>query len=187
MAQLEDRIAIVTGGTGALGRAVVELFAQRGARVAVPYIVDDEAGLLRERLGDRFPDSQIKLFKTDLGDPEAVGRMAGEVIQAWGAIDILAHLVGGVLRAVAQCNHSVAVVEVALIRYRHLGADPQQRGQCRPRQDAAPVPVHAILQARIAGRVDPRNLSKAIDEVSGRISLSQTSSTRRCPKATWLS
>jgi NAD(P)-dependent dehydrogenase (short-subunit alcohol dehydrogenase family) len=33
---LENRVAIVTGGTGALGRAVVENFLMAGAKVAVP-------------------------------------------------------------------------------------------------------------------------------------------------------
>src|SRR2546429_9987670 len=46
---LQNRVAIVTGGTGALGQAVTLRFLTEGAIVAVPYSVEADAVHLRER------------------------------------------------------------------------------------------------------------------------------------------
>ncbi len=95
MQLLEKRVAVVTGGTGALGRAVTEYFLDAGARVAIPYIVDAEVPLLNERLGERFPQSQMILRKADVANEGQLARFIEEVAAAWGKIDILANLVGG--------------------------------------------------------------------------------------------
>ncbi len=71
---LENRVAIVTGGTGALGRAVVENFLIAGAKVAVPYVVDAEVPILQKQLGNRFPASEIFLKKADVGDEPQVAK-----------------------------------------------------------------------------------------------------------------
>ncbi|MBI4258344.1 MAG: hypothetical protein HY619_05250, partial [Thaumarchaeota archaeon] len=45
-----ERVGIVTGGTGALGRAVTEALIQSGTRVSIPFIVDEEVKLLKNKL-----------------------------------------------------------------------------------------------------------------------------------------
>jgi NAD(P)-dependent dehydrogenase (short-subunit alcohol dehydrogenase family) len=95
MQSLENRIAIVTGGTGALGRAVSENFLVAGAKVAIPYVVDAEVPMLRERLGSRFPDAQLLLRKADVGVEAQMKQFADEVAAKWNRIDILVNLVGG--------------------------------------------------------------------------------------------
>jgi NAD(P)-dependent dehydrogenase (short-subunit alcohol dehydrogenase family) len=49
---LQGRVAVITGGTGVLGRAVTRLFVAEGARVAVPCRRAEDAQGLREELGD---------------------------------------------------------------------------------------------------------------------------------------
>jgi NAD(P)-dependent dehydrogenase (short-subunit alcohol dehydrogenase family) len=95
MEKLESKVAIVTGGTGALGRAVVENFMIAGARAAVPWIVEAEVPMLRNRLGNRFPDDQIMLSRVNVGDEAEAAKFVGEVAQRFGRIDILVNLVGG--------------------------------------------------------------------------------------------
>ena len=95
MQLLENRVAIITGGTGALGRAVVEHFLTAGAKVAVPWVVDAEVPILQKQLGDRFPASQIHLKKADAGDEGQIGKFVAEVASKWSKVDILANLVGG--------------------------------------------------------------------------------------------
>ncbi len=95
MQLLENRVAIITGGTGALGRAVVEHFLTAGAKVAVPWVVDAEVPILEKQLGDRFPASQIHLKKADVGDETQIGKFVAEVESMWSKVDILANLVGG--------------------------------------------------------------------------------------------
>jgi len=81
--------AIITGGTGGLGSAVVGRLLDDGWRVVVPWIVDGELERLPERDG-------LELVKADLFDPDAV---ASVVEQAAGASEAplrgVVNLVGG--------------------------------------------------------------------------------------------
>jgi NAD(P)-dependent dehydrogenase (short-subunit alcohol dehydrogenase family) len=84
-----QRSAIITGGTGGLGSAVVVRLLDDGWRVVVPWIVDGELEHLPQRDG-------LELVKADLFDPGAV---ASVVAQAAGVSDAPLHgvvnLVGG--------------------------------------------------------------------------------------------
>jgi len=95
MELLKDRVAIITGGTGALGRAVAEHFLANGAKVAVPWIVEAEVPLFNQQMAGRFPEANIMLTKVDLGSEEEVGKFAGDVEKRFGRVDILINLVGG--------------------------------------------------------------------------------------------
>src|SRR5580704_2516493 len=92
---LENRVAIVTGGTGARGRAVVENFLIAGAKAAVPYVVDAEVLILQNQLGNRFPASEIFLKKADVSDEAQTAKFVAEVASKWGKVEILVNLVGG--------------------------------------------------------------------------------------------
>jgi len=61
-----DRTALVTGGTGGLGTAVVARLLADGWRVVVPWVAEGEL----ERV-ERAPG--LELVQADLFDPEAVG------------------------------------------------------------------------------------------------------------------
>src|SRR6202162_5413618 len=95
MELLEGRVAIITGGSGALGRAAVEHFLIAGAQVSVPYIIDAEVPLVEQRLGNRFPSSQILMRKCDVGVEEQISKLVEEVLHGFGKLDILVNLVGG--------------------------------------------------------------------------------------------
>ncbi|HKV55106.1 MAG TPA: SDR family NAD(P)-dependent oxidoreductase [Candidatus Binataceae bacterium] len=95
MELLKDRVAIITGGTGALGRAVAERFLEEGGRVAVPYIIDAEVPLFNERMGKRFAASNIFLAKVDVGDEQQITKFVDDAVKKMGKVDILVNLVGG--------------------------------------------------------------------------------------------
>ncbi len=84
-----DRTALITGGTGGLGTAVVERFLADGWRVVVPWIAEKELERLPARDG-------LELVRADLFDPgsvaSAVEAAAGEAGAPLGA---LVNLVGG--------------------------------------------------------------------------------------------
>jgi NAD(P)-dependent dehydrogenase (short-subunit alcohol dehydrogenase family) len=95
MKLLENRVAIISGGTGALGRAVAEHFVESGARVAIPWVVEPEVPLLKKRLGDRFSDANVFLKRADVGDEAQIGTFVNDVTSKFGKLDILVNLVGG--------------------------------------------------------------------------------------------
>jgi NAD(P)-dependent dehydrogenase (short-subunit alcohol dehydrogenase family) len=81
--------AIVTGGTGGLGTAVVETLMDAGWRVVVPWVAEKELSRLPEREG-------LTLVRADLFDPDEV---AGVVVAATGdgaaPLRAVVNLVGG--------------------------------------------------------------------------------------------
>jgi NAD(P)-dependent dehydrogenase (short-subunit alcohol dehydrogenase family) len=86
-------VAVVTGGTGALGQWVVELLLENGWAVHVPWLVADEAEALALRAGERA--GALTLAEADVGDPASVERFFAGVREREGRLDVLCNLVGG--------------------------------------------------------------------------------------------
>jgi NAD(P)-dependent dehydrogenase (short-subunit alcohol dehydrogenase family) len=81
----------VTGGTGALGRAVVLDLLGRGTRVAVPYTTESRWDELRRAGG---ADAPLRGWRADLADSAAAPAFVGEA-QSWlGGLDGVAALAG---------------------------------------------------------------------------------------------
>jgi NAD(P)-dependent dehydrogenase (short-subunit alcohol dehydrogenase family) len=89
-----DRIALVAGGTGALGRAVSLALHEEGARVVVTYRRQEEFDLLRSSAaGDG--DARIEGHRVDVTDEAAVRALVEDVIARHGGLDVLVNTVGG--------------------------------------------------------------------------------------------
>jgi NAD(P)-dependent dehydrogenase (short-subunit alcohol dehydrogenase family) len=82
-----DRHVVVTGGTGALGTAVVSAFLQAGAVCHVPYIDEGEAARFALRDHERIS----LIAKAELTEESAVARIYAGVPRLWASI----HLAGG--------------------------------------------------------------------------------------------
>jgi NAD(P)-dependent dehydrogenase (short-subunit alcohol dehydrogenase family) len=90
--QLNDKVAIVTGGGGGIGRAIVEKFAHEGARVA---IADRDLEAARRLAGSIVTAGGTALaIETDVADSAAVQRMADETYAQFDRIDILVNNAG---------------------------------------------------------------------------------------------
>jgi NAD(P)-dependent dehydrogenase (short-subunit alcohol dehydrogenase family) len=83
----QDRHVVVTGGTGALGIAVVGALLEAGATCHVPYIHTGEA----ERYPHRGHARVTLVADADLADEAAVVRLYAGVPKVWASI----HLAGG--------------------------------------------------------------------------------------------
>jgi NAD(P)-dependent dehydrogenase (short-subunit alcohol dehydrogenase family) len=86
------RAVIVTGGTGALGRAVVEALLRDGARVAVPYRSEPA---WRELSGALGSPAALLGRAADLTDAAATGRFVDEAVRWAGRLDGVAAIAGG--------------------------------------------------------------------------------------------
>lgn len=85
---LEGRVALVTGSTTGLGKAMAKQLGDAGARVALNYANS------RPRAEAAFEDFSADgregaLFQADVTDPEQVARLAAEVADTLGPIDVL--------------------------------------------------------------------------------------------------
>jgi len=90
---IADRVVLVTGASGGLGRVAARVFAAAGARVVL-------AGTDRDRLvalaGDlALADGRWLAVGADLRRPDDARRLADEVGLRFGSVDVLLHLVGG--------------------------------------------------------------------------------------------
>jgi NAD(P)-dependent dehydrogenase (short-subunit alcohol dehydrogenase family) len=89
----KDRIVAISGAAGGLGPTVARAFFEDGASLAL-------AGRSREGL-DRLLDSlkapseRRLATAVDLTDPAAARRWAEEIIERFGRVDVVLHLVGG--------------------------------------------------------------------------------------------
>lgn len=88
-----ETVAVVSGGTGGLGSAVVRKFVARGYRLGVTYLIPEEGTALENELG--LSEEHMLLRRVDATDPEAVNDFFKAVSDQFGGIHIVCSLVGG--------------------------------------------------------------------------------------------
>lgn len=90
---LDQRVAVITGAAGGLGRVVASVFANEGARLALIGTRLERVTTLIAEIG--APADKTTGIEADLTDPQAASRAAQSVIQRFERVDILFHFVGG--------------------------------------------------------------------------------------------
>ncbi len=87
------RVAVVTGGSRGIGRAIAVRLAREGANVAISYRSDTDAA---EQTADMIREfgAGCELFKGDIASPEDVEALFGGVNEAFGRVDILVNNAG---------------------------------------------------------------------------------------------
>src|SRR6266853_1439454 len=91
MGTLDGRVALITGGTGALGRIVSAAFLAAGARVVVTYVADAELPGFEAAV----PQEGRETAKVDLTSRADVDAVVARVVATHGRIDVLLNLAGG--------------------------------------------------------------------------------------------
>jgi NAD(P)-dependent dehydrogenase (short-subunit alcohol dehydrogenase family) len=89
-----DKIVLVTGGTGGLGREVTMAFLEAGASVVVTYQVAEEFAAVvaaSQRIGATPPEG----VSVDVTDAPAVEKFIADVVAKRSRLDILVNTVGG--------------------------------------------------------------------------------------------
>lgn len=85
--RLENKVALITGGTSGIGEATAILFAKEGARVAItgrnePRGCDIADKIIRD-------GGQVIFIRTDVRSAEQCVQAVNETLRAYGSLDIL--------------------------------------------------------------------------------------------------
>ncbi|MDI3257438.1 MAG: 2,4-dienoyl-CoA reductase [Kyrpidia sp.] len=92
---LKNRVAIVTGGSSGLGKAMAHEFARLGAHVVITGRNEERLNAAAQDLLSRTPGARVLAVPGDVRNPEQVDRLVSETKQAFGQIDILVNNAAG--------------------------------------------------------------------------------------------
>ncbi len=93
MKLLENKVALITGGSRGIGRSIVEKFVSNGCNVAFTYNKSaTEAKLIESNLSEK--KLKIKGYKSDASKFEEAELLANSVVNEFGKIDILVNNAG---------------------------------------------------------------------------------------------
>lgn len=93
MKLLQDKIALITGGSRGIGEAIALKFAEHGAQIAFSYLSsEDKANALVEQLNSL--GVKAKGYKSNAADYQAAERLVGDVQKEFGSIDICVNNAG---------------------------------------------------------------------------------------------
>jgi NAD(P)-dependent dehydrogenase (short-subunit alcohol dehydrogenase family) len=90
---MTERVIVITGATGALGKLAAQTFAARGDSLALLSRNQDELDSLARDLN--LPSSRLLTRVVDLLDSQSLRATAEAVAAKFGAVHALVHLVGG--------------------------------------------------------------------------------------------
>ncbi len=90
---LKDQVAVITGGTRGIGKAIATEFGEKGAKLALIATKKSEKaietlGELRNRFGD------VRLYACDVKEREQVDQVAKNILEDFKKVDILVNNAG---------------------------------------------------------------------------------------------
>ena len=126
MDDLKDKVVLITGASSGIGAAAAVDFAAQGARIAVHcHSHPEQAHAVLARVRAAGGDGAV--FRADVSDTAQLERLAAEVHQHFGRIDVLINNAGGFVRRTPLVEASDALIDevfhlnarsmIALCRY----------------------------------------------------------------------
>jgi 3-oxoacyl-[acyl-carrier protein] reductase len=93
MKLLENKVALITGASKGIGRAIAEKFAEQGAKVAFTYLSSVEKGqALENEL--KAKGVEAKGYRSDASDYKQAEELVNQVLADFGKVDILVNNAG---------------------------------------------------------------------------------------------
>lgn len=111
-ARFEGKVALVAGGTGALGRAVSLAFLEEGAKVVVTYRKKEELDGLLQAAG--LSSARLEGHAVDVTEEAAVRQLVEKILAKHGQLDSLVNTVGGYAGGVKLWEMETKVFEQML-------------------------------------------------------------------------
>lgn len=97
-----DKVILITGAKGGLGNSVTRAFLETGAAVA---------GVSRSVTDGDFDHPRFRAFPAELSSSEAARSLVARVVETFGRVDVLVHLLGGFAGGLRVDETEVAVLE----------------------------------------------------------------------------
>lgn len=85
---INERVAIVTGGASGIGLGIVEALVAEGVRVGIVDIDEKKLSDTVERLNQEYRNSVIAI-KADMSNPLDIEQAVNEVVNKWSQLDIV--------------------------------------------------------------------------------------------------
>ncbi|MCF6461209.1 oxidoreductase [Clostridium sp. Cult3] len=82
MKRFEDKVVLITGGSGDIGKTTAELFLKEGAKVAIVGTNDEKLAKVKESLGD------VLTIRADVTKEEEVKSYVEKTVEEYGRIDV---------------------------------------------------------------------------------------------------
>ncbi len=93
MKKLENRVAVITGGSRGIGKGIAVEFAKQGANIAISYLSNEKAAADTVAECEKYGVRAIAV-KANAGDAEDVKNMAAVVKEEFGYVNILVNNAG---------------------------------------------------------------------------------------------
>lgn len=90
MGKLDDKVAIITGSTRGIGKAIAQAFVREGARVV---ITSSHRASVDKALND-FPDSSVFGHLCDVSDYAEVEKLVAAAVEQFGKLDVFINNAG---------------------------------------------------------------------------------------------
>ena len=147
MGQLDNKVAIVTGGASGIGEATARLFVDEGAVVYIADVQDDRGQALADELGDR-----AIFTHANVANEEHVRALVGRASTVQGHLDVMFNNagLGGVVGPIAQQPVEEFDTTVAVL-FRGVFLGLKHAGRIMGRQRSGSIISTSSIAARVAG------------------------------------
>lgn len=90
---LKDKISIITGGSGGIGKAIAASFAREGSHLVLASRTKTKLEAARQEIKN-ISSTRVEVFPTDVSEPKEVNELIEYTLAEFAAIDILVNCAG---------------------------------------------------------------------------------------------
>lgn len=91
---LENKIAVITGGTSAMGIGIAKVFLEKGAKIIIGDLDSEKLNKISSELSENGTADHIKALKLDLTSTDSIKDFLDKAEAAYGSLDILVNNAG---------------------------------------------------------------------------------------------
>lgn len=91
---LKDQIAIVTGGSAGIGKAIALKFAEHGAKVNILAKTPEKGQQALQEIRAVVPQAEVEFWTVDVSNTEQVKGVVDQISAKYGGVDILVNNAG---------------------------------------------------------------------------------------------